>query len=530
MAEDSDKDTTFSMATASKSLSSDSVSMVDLKAEVVRKKEEALYNKFHGRTKANVHNNDSQKKNNIWSKSNVGVLKRNSEDAEKERKERIRIQMALEQKAEVYDKLKDGRYKDKDKLFLVNFDEDASYEIPDDDDEDDWVEYTDGLGRSRKCHKSDLPDMKKRDMDAFGEEGTTITESEQTMLSEDMRRDLLRQKWEREEEENLAKPQLHYTDVLFDEARTHGAGHYNFSRNESKRFSEMENLKSTHNETLEERFKRDAKKSHDDAKLKARLKKVRDKKRLKMGLPALPDDDDDPIVYNNDKKINEPKDISIEDSVTDTLRSLRQKEEIDKMRNTIVREWDVGKEGVSAKTATDQDEFKEKLKITMERKVLDQQEWVDQKRSERANEFAPPTGYDNKGGHKKSLDKSYGKKSYSNVPPPQSQAAPSIPKQSYQNMPPPPSRSGQSDFYPKNHPRPPNQSSFGDSHQIFPPNSFPGYSNQNTTGSSYGVNTNVPPPGHKPHSNQVQTDSFGFNINEPPPEKKSEHYHGKCYL
>jgi len=140
--------------------------------------------------------------------------------------------------------------------------------------------------------------MKKRDMDAFGEEGTTRTElSEQTMLSEDMRRDLLRQKWEREEEENLAKPQLHYTDVLFDEARTHGAGHYNFSRNESKRFSEMENLKSTHNETLEERFKRDAKKSHDDAKLKARLKKVRDKKRLKMGLPALPDDDDDPTVY-----------------------------------------------------------------------------------------------------------------------------------------------------------------------------------------------------------------------------------------
>jgi hypothetical protein len=27
------------------------------------------------------------------------------------------------------------------------------------------------------------------------------------------------------------------------------------------------------------------------------LKKVRDKKRLKMGLPALPDDDDDPTVY-----------------------------------------------------------------------------------------------------------------------------------------------------------------------------------------------------------------------------------------
>ena len=36
--------------------------------------------------------------------------------------------MALEQKAEVYDKLKDDRYKDKDKLFLVNFDEEDDYD------------------------------------------------------------------------------------------------------------------------------------------------------------------------------------------------------------------------------------------------------------------------------------------------------------------------------------------------------------------------------------------------------------------
>ena len=110
-----------------------------------------------------------------------------------------------------------------------------------------------------------------------------------------------------------------------------------------------------------------------------------------------------------------------------------------------------------------------------------------------------------------------------NVPQPRTQAAPSTSKQSYQNM--PPSRSGQSDFYPKNHTHPPNQSNFGESHQIFPPGSFPGYSNQKTTSNSYGVNTQVPPPGHKPHSNQI--DSFGFCINEPPPEKKSQHNCGK---
>ena len=64
MADEVDKET-FSMATASKSLSSDSASLVDLKAEVFRKKEEALFNKAHSRNQANVSQTASKKKNNI---------------------------------------------------------------------------------------------------------------------------------------------------------------------------------------------------------------------------------------------------------------------------------------------------------------------------------------------------------------------------------------------------------------------------------------------------------------------------------
>ena len=55
------------------------------------------------------------------------------------------------------------------------------------------------------------------------------------LLSEDGRRELLRQKWEKEEEENMKKSELHYNDVLFNEARTHGAAFYSFSRDESTR-------------------------------------------------------------------------------------------------------------------------------------------------------------------------------------------------------------------------------------------------------------------------------------------------------
>ena len=74
-------------------------------------------------------------------------------------------------------------------------------------------------------------------------------ENEPSLLSEDMRRELLRQKWEEEEEENLKKTKIHYKDVLFDEARTHGAAFYNFSRNEAERTDEMEHLKDMHKET-----------------------------------------------------------------------------------------------------------------------------------------------------------------------------------------------------------------------------------------------------------------------------------------
>lgn len=44
------------------------------------------------------------------------------------------------------------------------------------------------------------------------------TSSPPTLLSEDMRRELVRQKWEKEEEEAVNKPvgPVHYQDIRFD--------------------------------------------------------------------------------------------------------------------------------------------------------------------------------------------------------------------------------------------------------------------------------------------------------------------------
>ena len=127
----------------------------------------------------------------------------------------------------------------------------------------------------------------------------------------------------------------------------------------------MENLKNSSFKTELERSQLQSAKSKREEMMKARLKKVRDKKRQKMGLPPLPED-------NSKNKQETP---STEDLVMEGIRSLRQAEE-NQARKQIVREWDIGKEGVSATTATDQDEFKEKLKFNLERKVLTQQEWV----------------------------------------------------------------------------------------------------------------------------------------------------------
>ncbi len=401
---------TFNMSKASSSLASDSSSLVDLKAEVFRKQQEAQYNKIHGRNKAAAESN-SDKKNNIWSKKNAGILRRTAKDDEEQAQERRRIQTALEQKARIYEKLKKGDVKDEDDRFLVDFDRrkrrdrDSSDEDerlkPEDIPEasnagEEFVEYVDALGRSRMCMRKELDAMKSQDKQSFGETGSIMDERSQTMLSEDMRREFLRQKWEAEEEENLRKTQIHYKDVLFDEARTHGASFYNFSRNEKDRADELNNLNSLHKETERERSRKDSAKAKREAALKARLKKVRDRKRLKMGLPILEDDDDetDGTEVSDVNQTEEKKEKSIEESVMDGIKILRQAEE-ERARKNIVREWDIGKEGVSAKEATDQDKFRELYKkAPVEKKVLSQQEWVDQKRVERKNEFAPPSSYE----------------------------------------------------------------------------------------------------------------------------------------
>lgn len=110
----------------------------------------------------------------------------------------------------------------------------------------DRVEYTDCLGRTRKCLKKDLPSFQRRDQDlsrvveARNQEQTEILlqqrreEVDERPATEDNSEEIekilhipqpddigerfteQRQQWERQEVKNMQKEFVHYQDVLFD--------------------------------------------------------------------------------------------------------------------------------------------------------------------------------------------------------------------------------------------------------------------------------------------------------------------------
>lgn len=109
------------------------------------------------------------------------------------------------------------------------------------------VDYVDCLGRTRKCLQGDLEYLKSKDKELekiveakkraaansteavissnkevdsceeiqIEDENKSTVLSEGEMLSSDMRRELLRQQWEKEEDELRNKSDIHYQDILF---------------------------------------------------------------------------------------------------------------------------------------------------------------------------------------------------------------------------------------------------------------------------------------------------------------------------
>ncbi|KAM4799902.1 coiled-coil domain-containing protein 174 [Urocitellus parryii] len=381
-------------------------SLVDLKAELFRKQEEFKQEKHLKDSGVWEKPKTSNKKPSIWSKQNTGVSTRAEKDAEQRAEEQKTLDRArekLEEKAKLYEKMTKGDFIDEEveELYLVDFTQKLidkrremeasraareSRNTAERDDEDDerlsdrdipppqdpseeWVDYVDSLGRSRRCMRKDLPGLLEMDKNLQGRLFVSPA-NEKTLLSEDMRKELQRQQWEEEEREALQRPvgPLHYEDIRENEARQLGVGYFAFARDQELRSKQMKTLETLREQTTDQRIKRENIKEKRKALLEARLAKLRQKKMKKSKEDGKEEGHPDAAVIGPPAPEPEAPPPAAQSSKVEVI--------IQERRDTKpgvphVREWDRGKEfsfGYWSKRQSDL-------------------------RAERDPEFAPPSDY-----------------------------------------------------------------------------------------------------------------------------------------
>ncbi|KFO84287.1 Coiled-coil domain-containing protein 174, partial [Buceros rhinoceros silvestris] len=382
--------------------------LVDLKAELFRKQEQFKKEKLLKDAGIFSKPKTSNKKPSIWTKQNTGVANRAEKDVEQKAEEEHILDKSrrkLEEKAKLYEKMTKGDFPDEETedLYLVDFTQkiiDKQHEVqelyqsetarktsekemdeeetqpemeipPPEDPDEEWVDYVDFLGRSRRCMKKDLPDLLKMDQELQGKRLPTGPDGN-TLLSEDMRRELQRQQWEKEEEEALRKPMgpIHYEDIRENEARQLGVGYFAFSRDKELRNKQRATLDMLREQTLDQRTKREQLKEKRKAALDARLSKLRARKVKKLREAGL--EEEAQKLENGELKgaTEEPEAPKV------TAASRKVEVVIQERRDTkpgvpYVREWDKGKELMFGQWSKKQEEI----------------------RDERDPEFAPPSDY-----------------------------------------------------------------------------------------------------------------------------------------
>ncbi|XP_053695069.1 coiled-coil domain-containing protein 174 [Sabethes cyaneus] len=269
--------------------------------------------------------------------------------------------------------------------------------------EDDWVEFTDFLGRSRRCRKEELEDCLLKDRElaratspregqrARTEEANYSDDNNETIgpvpsmaITEDTigeRFRAVREQWAKQDKENLEKEAVTYQDVLYDEARQHGVGYYGFSTDREERIRQQHELDSIREATMEaQKEKEDLRKARDKI-IAERVKAAKARQRARLGLP--PEDEEESA--KNDAKDEELYDTAAEKKrLKAEAKALKKKAKEEKKRERErqkhVRPWDQGKER--------DDELD--WKPAREWHVMSQEEWNEMKRKERIEEFAPP--------------------------------------------------------------------------------------------------------------------------------------------
>ncbi|XP_011197097.1 coiled-coil domain-containing protein 174 [Zeugodacus cucurbitae] len=287
------------------------------------------------------------------------------------------------------------------------------------DEEDDWVEYTDCLGRTRKCPREDLEVVKKRDAELAASMPERLDQSKvnwminttDTQIEKDKeyvsygpttcqslygdaislmsKHDEQRATWERKEQENLDKIDVHYQDVFFDEARQHGVGYYTFSTDEEERKKQQKELEDARQSTIEEQNRREQLRAHREKIISERVLAAKNRQRARLGLPPLEK------VEENEKYANTTEETKDERKARKQIEKIKRKQEKyekerELERNNHVRPWDKEKVSTgSTNSAIDNDMTEPKWSYKPEKLPMCQEQWNEKKRSERIEEFGP---------------------------------------------------------------------------------------------------------------------------------------------
>lgn len=297
-----------------------------------------------------------------------------------------------------------------------NFVDDDDSHLPDDER---WVEYTDCLGRTRKCLKKDLEFFRKKDGELAREsdvkeegerERSPTPEIERkpkaTGLSylhpnpnflpptdRESKLETMRQNWEKKEMENVERDEIHYQDVLFDEARSHGIGYYQFSQDEDERAKQQAQLQAERDETIAAQRKREEQIQNREKIIAERVRAAKNRQRARLGLPPLEE-----VAV----KIDEAKEKKERKAEEKRKRKEREKEERleeeerrnAKVRRQHVRPWDKGKTGSDHSPhkhdLSDSDDDLSEWKYKPEKEPMTQEQWIALQRDSRNANFAPP--------------------------------------------------------------------------------------------------------------------------------------------
>jgi len=398
--------------------------LADLQAELLRKKNElkAKTPVFGEGNYIRAEKRDKSTSGSIFSKKNKGVEAREEKDAEQKAEEEKNFENArkkLEMKAKMYDKLARGEngvlenektgledrvMVDFQQKALDHFQEQkAKMEQHREEEEkkkrvkdlgNGKVEFTDSLGRTRIVDKADVKDLMEMDKDlrdgneeenphstfqrmkfikstelqeAEGptNKGVDAQTKERLLVSSDMQREELRQKWEKEEEALMQKGDVHYQDVQFDEVRDLGTGYFAFSRSENEREKQKEELTDIREETLTARDRAEKIKAKRAEMMKARIAKVKARRGI--------EDTTKEVEEEEAKKAAEEEEAAKKKAEKERLYEYQ----LDMARRARVREWDQGKQAT----------------LQSDKEGPSWEAKTEEMRNERNEEFAPPQLY-----------------------------------------------------------------------------------------------------------------------------------------